>query len=88
MAQKETTNPASPLWQADVLGTGFLPNDSMIDKGGNIPPTIDYAEPITDGVEAFDEPAPPPPPGSIANHVHISDPDGNALSEHYSMLGD
>jgi hypothetical protein len=87
MAQKEPTNPASALWQADVLSTGFLPNDSMIGEGGNIAPTIDYAAPITDGVEAFDEP-PPPPPGSIANHVHIGDPDGNTLSGSYSMLGD
>jgi hypothetical protein len=87
MARRETSNPASELWQADVPGTGLGPNDSWIDDG-NIPPTIDCSAPLADGVEGQSSPVPPPPPGSIANHVQISDPDGNSLSGgNYSMLG-
>jgi hypothetical protein len=125
--QGETTDPASPLYQATVLGTGLTPGDDTLDGAGadtlytaadygdqesrpvaglgtndsqidddamgpvNIPPTIDYAQtdPMVDGVEAFTSPMPPPPPGSIANHVHINDADGNMLSDRrYTMFGE
>ncbi len=92
MARRETSDPASPLWQADILGTGLGPNDSQIDDDAegpvNIAPTVDYAptDPMVDGVEAFTSAMPPPPPGSIATHVHIGEHDDMLSGRRYSMF--
>jgi hypothetical protein len=95
MASSRGFDPNSELVQADILGTGLGPNDSQIDNDAMGPvnvqlPTPDYAQtdPMVDGVEAFDTPIPPPPPGSIARHIDI-DVDGDSLAtRNYSMMED
>ncbi|SPM43343.1 Mycobacterium numidiamassiliense ORFan [Mycobacterium numidiamassiliense] len=87
---KKTTDPASPLYQADITGVGFLPSDSMIDDSiGSVPATMDYAQTDPQVDAGTDMVVPAPLPGSIATHIEPTESDYNTLSDHrYTMLGD
>jgi hypothetical protein len=87
---RKTTDPSSPLYQADVLGTGLAPNDSMIADNVNVALTPDYAQTDPQVDAGVDTPMVPAPlAGTIANHVDISEADYNTLADrNYTMLGD
>lgn len=97
MARRETNDPASPLYQADLLGTGLGPNDSQIDDNdaagpANVLwPTPDYSmtDPQVDGVEVgLGDRMPAPPPGSIARHVEVDESDYNMLADRRDSMLD